>query len=252
MMRTIPLACVLLTVAVLTGPLHSAEDANCCPRVPTLTVSGQAEVRSAPDLARLRLGATAQSENASDAQQRVAEIMQKAIAAVRELGVPEADLQTASLQLHPVYSQPPPEPRNQPYEPKIVGYRASNVVSVRLTDLSKVGDVIDAAVTAGANELQELSFELEDETAARQEALRRAVASARAKAQTIAEAMNVQLAGVLDVREGGVSVQPVERLGRQRLYAAEMDASTPVQPGQVTVSASVTIEYRIGEEQVQE
>ncbi len=212
---------------------------------PTLTVSGRGQVSAAPDEAVLRLGATAQAEEAATAQDQVNQVMQDAISALRELGVPADRIQTVDLSLSPVYSErrpgPMPGPRQMPDEPRIVGYRASNVVQVRLEDLTHVGPVVDAAVGAGANELQQLSFQLQDDLEARQEALRRAVREARAKAEAIAQAMDVRLQAVQDVTEGGYQVYRPQ-YARQAMMA---ESAAPVQPGQVQVEASVTVRYRL-------
>ena len=107
-------------------------------------------------------------------------------------------------------------------------------------DLTKVGDVIDEGVKAGANQVEELSFQLKDDTAARREALTGASKQARAKADAIAQAMGLRIDGVLEVGEGGVQVmRPRMDLARAGVAAMEA-AGTPVQPGQVDVRATVT------------
>ena len=112
---------------------------------PGLGVTGTAEVAGAPDVAIVRMGAEVQAEQASAAQKQVNQIMQKAIAAVRDVGIPREDLQTSTLSLEPVYDDSG-EHRTQ----KLIGYRAQNVLEIRLTDLSKSGAVIDASIAAGA------------------------------------------------------------------------------------------------------
>lgn len=212
---------------------------------PTLTVTGQGRVSAAPDRAVVRLGAVAQADEAQAAQQQVNQVVQRALDAIRGVGVPDERIRTVGLSLFPVYSQPEPRPqRGQPEEPRIVGYRASNTVEVTLDDLDLVGQVIDAGVGAGANQLEGLSFELRDDIEQRQQALQRAVEEARAKAQTLAEALGVQLAGVYRASEGGIGVYQPQMRGAMMYARAEM--ATPVEPGQVEVQASVTVTYRIG------
>lgn len=216
--------------------------------VPTLTVSGEGEVSSPPDRAVVTLGAVAQAEQASAAQEQVNAVMRATIEAVRAIGIEEASISTVGVSLYPVYSDRQPRPAGQRLEPepepRIVAYRASNSVRVVIDDLSKVGDAIDAGVTAGANQVQGLSFELQDDTQARGEALTAAAKQARAKAEALAAALGLSLDSVLAVSEGGVDV-----IGPRMDYASArvslMSASTPVQPGQVDVQATVTIRYRI-------
>ena len=215
---------------------------------PTLTVTGTGDSSARPDRAVLVLGAVVQAEQASAAQQRVNEIMQAAIESVRGQGVRDDAVTTVGLTLHPVYTDPPqrPFPQNQPpAEPRIVAYRASNRVRVQLDDLSKIGPVIDAGVQSGANHVEDLSFQLKDDTAARAEALRGASNAARAKADAIAQALGLRIDGVLDAVEGGVHVVRPRMDYARAGVAAAMEASTPVQPGQVEVQASVTVTYRV-------
>jgi uncharacterized protein YggE len=116
---------------------------------PLISVSGRAEVGVKPDLAVLRLGATAQADSAAEAHGRVSQIMSAAIENIRALDVPEESISTSSLTMYPVYSQPGPREVN--FEPRIVGYRASNTIRIELTDLQAVGAVTDAAVGSGAS-----------------------------------------------------------------------------------------------------
>jgi uncharacterized protein YggE len=211
---------------------------------PSITVSGYGEMRVAPDLATVRLGVVAQQQSARDAQQDASRIAQAILAGVAALDVPREAVQTSQLILTPVYEQPAPR-QQVPTEPRIIAYRAANVVSVRLEDLAKIGRVIDAAIDAGANQVDGVDFQLRNDREAREEALRRAVREARSKAATMAEALGVSLGPVLDAREGGVSVEPPQFA--TRMFAMEARASeTPVSPGEITVSANVTLRYRIG------
>lgn len=242
-------------LAVLTPSVRAQMPVVTAPTTPTLTVTGRGEVSAAPDRAVVRLGAIAQDEHAAAAQNQVNEIMNKALADIRALGIPEQQIATTGLSLSPVYStegRPAPQPleQAQPKEPRIVGYRASNVIRVELTDLKRLGDVIDRGVAAGANRLEGLSFELRDDSGPRGEALRKAVADARAKAQAIAEAMGVRLESVSEITEGGVNIFSSRDQfggGVARLAASPESAPTPIQPGQVQVEATVTVRYSLGQ-----
>ncbi|HEX2164445.1 MAG TPA: SIMPL domain-containing protein [Thermoanaerobaculia bacterium] len=252
-------AAAVLALAVLvplTAPA-AAQEAPLIVRspIPTISVAGTGEVRQEPDEATVRLGVTAQAEDAAAAQREASEIAARILAAVTALGVPESAIQTSRLVLDPVYSQPGPEERrgDRPYEPRIVAYRASNVVSVTLVDLEKVGPVIDAAVEAGANEVQGVDFRLRDDQAAHNQAVARAVANARATAAAMAAALGVELGPVLEAREGGAQVlYPQMDVRAYRLEAMDMAAPppppTPVSPGEVEVSARVEVTYRIAED----
>lgn len=235
----------LAVLALLAAPLaaHEEEEGMKMDVVPVLTVSGSGQARVAPDEATVRLGVTAQAPTARAAQEQVNVVANAVLAAVRKLGVKAEDIQTSDLSLNPVYSQGRGQ-ENQ--EPRITGYQASNVVSIRLEDLTKVGPVIDAGLAAGANRLEGVFFGLRNDEAARAEALTDAVREARSKAEALARALRVRLVEIVEVAEGGVSISPPPSPFRGRVMAEmAMDASTPVSSGQVGVEASVTVRYRI-------
>jgi hypothetical protein len=188
------------------------------------------------------LGAVVEAKNALDAQKQIAQVMQRVIQEIKARGIPEEKIRTAGLSLSPVYSHPAPRTGQEPEAPRIVGYRASNTVRVQVDEMDRVGAVIDAGIGAGANQLNSLAFDLRDDLKFRQQALQLAVREARAKAETIAAALNLQLGEVIEVREeGGPLSYPVERR-----FAAPASAATPVQPGQVQVNAGVAVRFRLG------
>ena len=215
---------------------------------PTLTVNGDAEAPAKPDLAIVRIGAEVQAEKAQQAQDQVNQIMTRATEAVRGQGVAENDVQTSGLNLWPIYGTRRPRPVQQPQdeEQRLVGYRASNVLEIRVQEVAKVGPIIDAAINAGANRLESVSFALKDDIEPRKKALASAAKEARAKADALAEAMGVTIEGVEEIAEGGVQIYPPRPMRRMAGYAAaEAMADTPVQPGEVRVHASVTVTYRL-------
>jgi uncharacterized protein YggE len=249
-MKTNRLLSIFTAAAIaVSAPLLGKAAENPKETIPSLSVTGHGEVDARPDQAVARLGAVSEANDAARAQQQVNKVMQAALAAIKALGVPENQIRTAGLTLSPIYSNPKP-PNREPTEPRISGYRANNMLEVRLDDLAMVGKVIDASVTAGANQLQNLSFQLKDDTAPRQEALSRAVAEARGKADAIARAMGVKLEEALEVNEGGVHImRPQMELARTAAAFGGADMGAPIQPGQVRVEASVNIRYRIASQQ---
>jgi len=209
---------------------------------PAITVEGTAEVRSDPEVATVRLGVVAQAPGAQAAQEKANGNAGAILAAVRALGVPAAAVQTSDLSLSPLY--PSGGRQDQETEPRIVGYQATNTVSVRLERMDQVGQVIDAGLKAGANRVDGVDFGLKDEGPARSRALARAVAEARQKAQAIAGALNVQLGEVIEAMEGSVgTVTP--RFEARGMAAMAASTSTPVSAGQITTAATVTVRYRI-------
>ena len=236
---------VMVAAAAIAGTgVAFAQDGERGRSAPTITVSASAEVSAQPDEAVVRLGMLAQAPEAADAQQRVNETMQRILAAVTGLGIPERSVRTEDLSLSPVYADQRPMPDREPQEPRIVGYRASNVVTIEVTDLARIGEIIDAGIGAGANQLQGISFRLRDDGEARAEAMRQAVAEAAVQAKAIADALGVRLGPVQEVVAGGYDVRPPTPYVGARFAVAEM-AATPVQPGEVGITASVTVTYGI-------
>jgi uncharacterized protein YggE len=213
----------------------------------TLTVTGNGEVSAPPDQAFVRLGATAQAAEAAAAQTSVSEVMQRALGLIEKAGIPRKSLRTSGLTLTPIYSTTRPD---KTAEPRIVAYRAGNVIEVTVDDIKLVGKVIDAGLEAGANRLEGVSFGLKDDMPQRTRALTKAVEEARTKAQTMARALDVPLGSVREVTEGGIQVfRPDQFAGRRALAMMAADANatpTPVEPGEIRVQATVTVHYDLG------
>ncbi len=242
---TLFLAAVLAALAVASPAGAQMTDTDQT-QVPAITVTGSGEIRVPPDEAVVRLGVLSQREEASQAQDEANRIAAGILDGVTALGVPEEAVQTSRLVLSPVYDQPQPQARTR--EPRIVAYRATNVVSVRLEDLAKIGPAIDAAIEAGANQVEGVDFRLRDDLEARQKALSKAVRQAEGKARAIAGALGVGLGPVLEAREGGISIEVPRFGGGPQVMMMEARAAqpTPVAAGDITVSATVTLRYRIG------
>jgi len=209
------------------------------PAAATFTVHGHGEVSVPPDEAHVRLGVVAQAPTAKAAQDEVSRTARAVTDAITAQGVAARDLQTTGLSLQPVYA---PRAGNE-HEPKIVAYRASNVVTVRVRRLDGIGGVLDAALGAGANTLAGVTFTLRNDGAARDSALAQAVGEARGKAQVIATTLGLRLADVLDVTEQSVNVVPVVPMMAQGMTMAAARAETPVSAGEVTITADVTLRY---------
>jgi uncharacterized protein YggE len=200
-----------------------------------LTVVGDGQVSAVPDAAWVNLGVQTDGETAQAAIEANGAAMAAVIRAVREQGVPETDIRTAAVNLTPITA------RNRPGEetpPTVVGYRASNTITVSLTDVAKAGAVLDAGIAAGANLAGGLRFGFQDETALRRQALEQAAANARAKAESLAAALGLRLTGIAAVEEEPSGPVPVARA-----TASEAAQSVPVQPGELTVQARVRVVF---------
>lgn len=197
----------------------------------TVSVSGEGQVKVTPDLAYVTFGvetngtdlATAQSENAT----RMAAVLDK----LKGLGIASQDLQTTGYYIAPQYDK----------DQKPTGYRVGNGVRATVRDLSKLGATIDATVTAGANQVMGIGFDVANKADAIQKAREQAVADARAKAEQYAKLTGVTLGGPVEINENGGAI-PVSRAAAP----ARADiASTPVEPGENTITLTVQIRYEI-------
>ena len=231
-----PRPATALRAAALAASLAGAAAAQDASERPArVVVDGEGRVASAPDMATLRLGAQAEAEEASQALDAASTAARALIEALRAAGVAEADLQTSELSLSPRYGY------GARSDEDVSGYVASNVVTARLRDLDALGTVIDAAAGAGANRIDGLSFGLTDPEAAKAQARGRAVADARAAAETLAEAAGLALGPVLRMEETGGGGGPVLADAMLRAEAA----SVPIAQGEVETIASVRMVFAL-------
>jgi len=213
--------------------------------MPTVTVHGEGVVSVRPDRALVRFGAVAEDEDAGEAQSAVNEIVGRATEAVRDLEIEGTVVQTRGLSLSPRYERGRGGGRAGE-DPEIVGYRASLTIEVRVDEVERVGEVVDAALGEGANTLQGVSFMLRDDGEATGEALASAVGEARGKAERIASALGVALGGLVEVRERGVGVPGPRPMQRGVMMSMAEGSPTPVEAGEQEVRASVVMTYRLG------
>jgi uncharacterized protein len=210
-----------------------------------LAITSISEVRAVPDRAVIQLGVETRAETAQAAMARNNEAMSKVVAALKSLAIPDENLQTSYINLSPIYSYPKPADPNQPSPPPVlVGFQATNSVSVELHDLTKVGPAIDAGITAGANTINGPSFRLADEQPFKLQALRQAATRARAKGDALAAGLGVTIDRVDSATEVEYQVIPVDRASPGAAPAPAADGvSTPVLPGELVVRAQVQVRF---------
>lgn len=196
-----------------------------------LTVTGQGQVSAQPDMAMITLGVSSRAATAAEAMTRNATAQGAVIDTLKGAGVEARDIQTSGLSLSPTldYSQDGAPPR-------LTGYAAANSVTVRLRDISGMGAVLDQLVASGANEIGNISFTREDMSAAEDEARAAAVRDARRRAEIMAGAAGMRLGPLLRLSDTPASSQPVPVMRAM----APSDSATPIEAGELTVSADVT------------
>ena len=227
------LARQLALVALAAGMLLTAPAlADSLP--PAISVSGEASVSVPPDLAEVEAGVTSEAKTAREASETNNAAMGKLLLALKAGGIDAKDIQTSRLSLQPQNAP------NRSGPSAIASYRASNRVSVRLHDVSKVASTIDTLVGAGANEIDGINFMVSQASKLLDDARTEAVADARRKAEIYAKAAGVTLGPPLSISEGGGPVP----MFRAKMVGAPM-AATPVAQGEETLSVTVNVSWSI-------
>ena len=233
----IALAAALLLLAA--APAALAQPAPDDFNHTTLDVSATGEVKAQPDMASIVLGVSSAAPTAAAAAQANARQMGQVLAAVRKAGMSDRDIRTNGVDLNPDYTYAD----NQP--PKLAGYKAVNTVTVTVNDLTKLGPLIDAIAAAGANEINGVTFGLKDPQAVSDEARRKAVKALQDKAQLYAQAAGYHIQRLVVLRETGGDAPPVFPRARAVFAMAKAPAPTPVEPGDLTIQASVSAIFEL-------
>jgi uncharacterized protein YggE len=203
----------------------------------SVRVSGTGRAGRPADLAQAVFVAEAIRESAADARSAAAVIAETVIAALQGAGVAVDDVRTAGLDVSPNWEHDGARMvRN--------GFTVTNRIGVTVRDLEAVGRVLDAGLEAGSTGLDGVTFLLADEAAATEEARRAAVADARRRAETIADAAGGRLGPLRGIVEGAPAA-PAPWGEARMAMAAPMDAPTPVLPGRIEVSVTVTAEWEL-------
>lgn len=211
-----------------------------------LTVSAEGRVTRAPDLAVFNAGVTSQGKTAAEALALNSADMSRVIAALKRTGIADRDIQTSNLSLNPIYApqRSLPDGTIEPPQPKIIGYQVNNSVSVRQRKLADYGKVIDTLVTAGANQVNGPSFELDNPDPATDAARIAAMQKVRGRAELYARAAGLRVSRILSITESGgwAPPQPV----MYRMVASDAAASgPPVQAGELQMNVSVTVQFEL-------
>jgi uncharacterized protein YggE len=209
-------------------------------RATTLNLSAYGETRIAPDMATISLGVVTDGKTAAEAMQANAVRMSAVVASLKKSGIAEKDIQTSNLNLNPQYRYE----ENKP--PILIGYQATNTVTVTVRDLKRLGAAVDATVSAGANQVHGISFGLTDRTAAENAAREAAVKALMAKADLYARATGHRVLRLVTLSEGGsYSPQPPVPMLAMRSEGFSK-ADTSVSPGELNVRVDVTGLYELG------
>jgi len=223
------IAAVLLATPAFADAEHPA----------TISVTGEATVSVPPDMAEIDGGFTAEAKTAHEASDASNAAMGKVLLALKAANIDPKDIQTSRLSLQPQTQNA----QNRSGPPSIIGYRASNHVTIRLRDVTKVASVIDMLVGAGANDIGGINFMVSAASKLLDEAREQAFADARRKAEIYAKAAGVTLGAPLSISESNASVP----MFRGKMAMAPM-AAAPVAQGEETLSVSVSVSWAIKQE----
>ena len=207
-----------------------------------IEVTGVGEVEVKPDEATLNFAVETSATTSQEAASQNAQQMERVIAALVEAGIPREEIETLNYSVYPEYVTD-----DQGETPRVRGYRVTNHVTLETMQLERVGTLIDAALAAGANRVDGISFGLSDPQAAQAEALQIAVQRARASAETMAQALGVPLGQLLYATTSSSPVRPMPLMMARGGVAESAQAfDTPIQPGEQTVQAQVQLVFGIG------
>ena len=222
-----PLLRVLFVLCAAVVPLASVQAAE-----RLVTVTGEAAVAIAPDAAVIRIGVGSQEKTEREASDANARQMTAVLAAIKDSGIAERDIQTSRLSLQPQYDP------NKSGTARLTGFQATNQVTVKIRDIEKLAAVLDRAIAAGANEMSGIEFVVSEQSKMLDQARDDAIADAHRKAELYAKAAGAKLGKVVSISEEGPAPQP-------RPMQALRAGAVPISPGEQTLRAIVSVSYEL-------
>jgi uncharacterized protein YggE len=242
MRRSMVILAVLLPAAVILSACGPATIvANPAPPQRTLNVSGMGTVTLTPDIAYINIGVHTELDTASDAVQSNNANTQQVVDALKNAGIDAKDIRTMNFNIYP----------NQQYDPQTnqklaTTYVVDNTVYVTVRKLADLGDVLDAAVKAGANNVNSIQFDVADKSPAIKQARDQAVKDAKMQAQDLAASAGVTLGNLQTVNfNDNVPTPLMESLGKGGGGPAAADLAVPINPGTMTLTVNVSMTYEI-------
>lgn len=209
---------------------------------PRILVTGAGSIDIAPDMALLHLSVMREASTAREALTANSAAMTQVLDAMTTLGIAKRDLQTSGVNIQPRYTRPPRQNSSVAEAPKLVGYTVRNAVTVRVRDISRVGEVLDTSVTLGVNDGGGIQFTNEDPSAAITQARTEAMKAALAKAETLAKAAGVSIGRVLEISEQQSNSRPMPMARVAMDYKAE---SVPIAAGENSYKVTVNVTLAI-------
>jgi len=227
-------------IALPSQTMYAAETVAPVMAPGVINVSGTGKLTVKPDISYLSIGVQTTSTTAAKAQSANAEKMAKLNTLLKgDWKIPASDIESVQFYVQPNYDY------NGKDQQKVTGYTAYHSLQVTYRNLDKLGSLLDAAAKSGANNVGSVSFGIENEDTYQEQVIAKAMANAKARAQSIAKAANLSLGSLLSVSDPGVSAPPVVYMGRQSAKATETSdaAGTSIEPGTIELNATLNVQY---------
>lgn len=229
---------ILLLLALASAPALAAAADEVRPVERTITISTSGEVTATPDIVDITLGVQKDGPTAKAALDANSRAMRPIVDAVKAAGIEPKDIQTSDFSVSPNYLYNDGEP------PKLIGYRVSNMVHIRVRKVEQLGDILDKVIGMGANQVNGIAFTVSNNEELRDEARKAAIARATRMAKTYAAAAGVELGEVLTISESAVAPPPRPMLYRNEM-AASAAAPPPIEAGEQSLQVDVTVVWAI-------
>lgn len=240
MQKHFTLTSLVISAMLATTALASGEEN----KTGTISVTGVGIINAAPDMATINLTVLREAETAKSALSDNNSAMNDILDAMKEFGIEDKDLQTSNFSIHPRYIYP--NNNNQIKSPRIVAYRVSNSLAIRIRDLARVGEVLDKSVTLGVNEGGNISFGNSDPKPLQMQARAEAMKSAIEKANVLTQAAGIEIGSIRQISEQSFNPSPQPMLRGQvaKMAMAESDA-VPIASGENTYRITVNVTFEL-------
>lgn len=202
----------------------------------SLSVSGTGVIKAAPDMARIVLGYVNEEKDAKTSQENNAKVSNEIVRVLKEMGIADKDLQTTEFSINPIYTYYPDK------EPVIRGYQTSNMLSVAVRDIAKIGTVIDVGSRAGANRFQNINFDIADREILKFQAIEEAMRDARKKAEAALKPEGEKILQIVSVSVDGGWTQPSPAY-RNDMKEGAAPSAPNIQAGELTMTITVQVTY---------
>ncbi len=232
----------LMFAFVLISTMVGTSIADEIPR--TITVTGQGKAASPPDMATINSGVATTAATAKEALAANNVAMEKLMEVLKSRGIESKDIQTSGFGVYPEYARRNPGQRGSNNEARITGYRVNNNVTVRVRNLPRLGEILDALVESGSNRISGVSFSISEPRAIQNKARMDAVDDARGRAELYAQATGARVGKVIAISEQPIR-QPQPAFGARMAMVSEVASSVPVATGEQQVSATVNVIYEL-------